>query len=154
MENIYNTYCSINDYFQEVIKPEMDLIYGSDVCFYYETNIRRTYPSCLIHHFMEAGDDEKTWEYMNYIEFHISLNKDLTHIRTKMMQKFIQTIGLTSNNVYGHQQIPLYDYSDINNRVRIGCLRVSFLSNGWRNTIDNVDPTIRHTSRDLVIRYT
>lgn len=154
MENYYNAYCSINDYFQETIKPVMDQVYGGNVCFYYETDIRRTYPSCLIHHFLEGADDEKTWEDMNYIEFQISLNKNLTHIRTKMMQAFAEAAGLTSDNVYGHQQIPLYDYTDPDNRVRIGCLRLKYLSNGWRNTIDNIDPNIRHTSRDLVIRYT
>lgn len=154
MSNVYNATGSINYWFTNNLKPVFDSVYGSNVCFYYDTDVVRKYPSCSVFTFSEAGHSNKTYELKNLIEFHISINKDLKYKRTQLMEAFIDTIGLDIKNVSDFVQIPLLDYAtNENSPQQIGCMRLAFLSNGWRNTIDNIDPTIRHTSRDLILYY-
>lgn len=149
-EPIYNSTTSINKYFELELKPELETIYGSSICIYFEDQQKQSFPNITINHPIIGDTDNKVNNFSNDIIFHLNIPKSKDNLARKMIDKFYDFTGLKVNNVSKFVQIPVFDY-DLDPIVRLGCMRL-YINSGFRR-MPVSDPTIRHYMADLSIYY-
>ena len=154
-DQVVNATSSFNvNYCNGILKPAFESKIGEDVCFFYQSNQFRTYPSVQVQHYIVGQWEQKSREFKNEIAFHITVRGNQDRIAWQLISEFFNTTKLTPNNVLMHQKIDLYNWSDPNNPVKYGCMRLLLRSGqGFSLYVDPMDDEIRHYRIDLDLFY-
>lgn len=147
---IYNSTTSINMYFQNSLKPELESIYGDDICIYFQSQQKMSYPNIVVYHPVIGDQTNRIFNYSNDIAFHINVPMAKDMIARKMIDRFYSFTSLDIRNVSKFIVLPVYDY-DVTPEEKVGCLRL-YMNSGFRR-IPSQDTQIIHYMADLSIFY-
>jgi hypothetical protein len=151
VRTVKNATTSINYYFDTTVKAAVHANVSRDVCFYYEGNQKLTYPAFFIHHFIMGAPTN--YQKQNTFSVSIFVNKSQDMLAWDLMDEFYNAGAFQQDNVSQFKFIPLYDWSDKNNPVQTGCIRLVLPQNQGFDYRDDIDRNVRIYSIDVDAYY-